>query len=173
MALDGAEDGFLDFRLLRHAGSNEVDPGVKSERSLLEMFVGFVKEPGVLNGEIDQSRERTKRHGMPTVAAERAGSNGSALPFLVACLRVFDGTAGFHVDRTGPRDGGIWLRGDEFTGGAIENVKETILGCVKKDFSRSLVDGEVGEDDGFGGIEIPRVTGSFLVMPDVFAGVRL
>src|SRR5207302_8953251 len=45
-----------------------------------------------------------------------------------------------------------------------------ILGSMKKNFARRLVDGEVGKDDGFGRIEIPGVAGSFLVVPDIFAG---
>src|ERR1700730_6483990 len=52
MALDGAEDGFLDFRLLRHACGHEVDPGVECQIALLGTLVRFVKEPRVLDGDV-------------------------------------------------------------------------------------------------------------------------
>ena len=92
---------------------------------------------------------------------------------LVAGLRIFDGAAGFHVNSAGPGDGGVGLRRDEFAGGAIEDVGETVLRCVKQNSPRRLVDREVSEDDGFGGIEIPRIAWSFLIVLDVLASVRL
>ena len=171
MAFNGAEDGFLDFRLLRHAASDEVNADVIADCFLLEMFVRFVKEPCLLNGQIDESCVRAEGHGMPAVASRGTGSNRSALPSFVTGLRIFDGTAGFQINTGSPGDGGVGFRGNEFAGGAIENVEKTILGRVKQNFARRLVDGEVGKDDGFGRIEIPGVAGSFLIMPDVFTGV--
>jgi len=53
----------------------------------------------------------------------------------------------------------------------VKDVEETVFGSVKKNFSRGVVDREVGKDDGLVGIVIPRVAGSLLIMPDVFAGV--
>src|SRR5712692_8839916 len=98
MAFGGAEYGSLDFRLLRQAGSHEVDADVKAERFLLEMGVGFVKESRVLNGQIDEFCERTERHGMPTVASGGTGSNGTAFPFLIASLGIFDGATSLWID---------------------------------------------------------------------------
>src|SRR4029077_20467307 len=104
-------NGFLNLGLLRHSAGYEVNSSVVSNRSLLEMFVGFVKEPSVLDGQIDEIREWTERHGMPRLAAERAGDYRSTLPFFIARLRIFDGAAGLQINAGRPGDGRIGLGG--------------------------------------------------------------
>jgi len=44
MAFSGAEDGSLDFRLLRQAGSRKVDADVKADCFRPEMFFRLVEE---------------------------------------------------------------------------------------------------------------------------------
>src|SRR5258708_24021736 len=171
MALDGAEDGLLDFRLLRHASCYEIDADIVSDGSLLEMCLGLIEEACVVGREIGESRERAERHGMRSVATRGTRGEWCALSFLVAGLGILDGTAGFQIDGAGPGDRSVGLCGKQFTGGAVEDVEETVFGSVKQSFSRGVVDREVGKDDGLGGIIIPGVAGSFLVMLDVFAAL--
>src|SRR6266851_4467947 len=109
MALDGAEDGFLDFRLLRHASCYEIDADIVSDGSLLEMCLGLIEEACVVGREIGESRERAERHGMPTVAPRGTRGEWCALSFLVAGLGILDGTAGFQIDGAGPGDRSVGL----------------------------------------------------------------
>src|SRR5207248_3777320 len=111
---------------------------------------------------------------MPAVLAQRTGSERSAgVAFFVARAGVLDGTAGLEVDSVGPRHDSIRDSRNQLAVGAVQDVKESILRRVKKHFFRNVVNHEVGENDLLGGVKVPHVGGSFLIMPDVHARVGL
>src|SRR5215472_16823207 len=108
------------------------------------------------------------------MSARRAGSERHAgVAFFVARADSLDGAPGLRVDSIGPGHGGIRLRGNQLAGGAVEDVEESVLRRVKENFSRDVPDDEVSENNLRGGIEVPDVPGSFLIMPDVHARVGL
>ena len=172
VSFDGGEDCFLDLRLLRHACGHEIDADIKSESALTGMLPGFVKEAAIRDRDIGQAGERAEGHRVPSVTAVRSGDERrTGLLIFVKGGGIEDGAACFQINGTGPGDGGVRLCGKQLAGGAVEDVEETVLGSVKQNFSRGVVDREVGKDDGLVGIVIPCVAGSLLIMPDVFAGV--
>src|SRR5438445_7772694 len=136
------------------------------------MLPGFVEEAAIRDRDVGQAGERAEGHGVPSVTAVRSrDERRSGLLIFVNSGGVDEGASCFQINGTGPRDGGVRLRGEQLAGGAVKDVEETVFGSVKKNFSRGVVDREVGKDDGLVGIVVPGVAGSLLIMPDIFAGI--
>src|SRR5580692_2208112 len=172
MSLDAGEDASLRIGLLWHASGHEVDCGIEREAGFLKVLLRLVKESGFLHGNVDQSRLRTVRDGVPTVAAQRSGSEwGSFTAVFVPRVGIFKRATCLRIDSGRPGDRGVGFCGNDITGGAIEYVEESVLRSLKKNLSPDPVDCDVGKDDWRGGIVVPCIAGNFLVVPNVFAGV--
>src|SRR5580704_19052911 len=121
MSFDAIEDRFLHIGLLRQAGGYEIDRCVVGKIFCGKMFFRFVVVAGFFHRNIDQSGLWTVRHGVPSVATERAWSERYALAsFFVSRADVFDRTACRRVDARPPTDVGIGFGGNELSRGAIE-----------------------------------------------------
>src|SRR5258708_10757366 len=138
------------------------------------MLPGLVEKAAIGDRDVGQAGERAEGHRVPSVTAVRSGGERrTGLLIFVNGSGVDEGASCFQINGTGPRDGGIGLRGKQLTSGAVEDVEETVFGSVKQNFSRGVVDREVGKNKGLSGIVIPGVAGRLLIMPDVFASVGL
>src|SRR5580658_1648793 len=173
MSLDAVENAFLHFRFLRHAAGHEVDCGIESQIPFLKMYFGLVEETGLLYRNVNQSRLRTVRHGVPAVAAQRSRSErGCLAAFFIARAYALERTARRGIDSGCPGDRGVRLGGNDFSRGAIEDVKVTVFRSLKENLSRCATDGDVGQNDRGSRIVVPGITRHFLVMPKVLTRFR-
>ena len=135
------------------------------------VFVVHQVERHVLRRQVHQASARVERHRHPVVRAIGAGDGVARLVAL----------AGFsHLDRTAalvvpgrPVDVDEVFRRDELAVGAVDDEKETVLRRVQNHLARPPGDLQVGEDHRLGRGVVPIIAGGFLVVPDVFARVRV
>ena len=131
----------------------------------------LLDERHALSRDVDQSGLGAERHGVPVVRAERTGD---AFPRLVlrARARRLDRPA-VGVIAFGPRHLDEVLRRKETAVSPVDDVEESILGRVQQHLAQLSVDDKVGKDDVLRRRVVPTVAGRLLVMPDIFAGVRV
>ena len=108
---------------------------------------------------------------MPVVRAVRRREHQRLLAD-VARLGIGDRAAA-GVDALGPGLVGVGIGREELPARAIEHVEEAVLRCLHDHLARRAADGEIGEDQVLRRGVVPGVAGRGLVVPDVFAGIRV
>src|SRR5690348_207845 len=167
---DRVENGFLDLGILRHPSGDDVETIVGRESLSLKSRFGLVREPRFIYGDICQSSQRTKRHGLPAMGSEWAGDNQLRRGARVSRSCRLDWPPGFHVDSSCPIHVSERLRGDQLTVRAIEHVEEAVLRSLHENLACFAADIQVGQDHVFIGVEVPLITRILLVVPDVLTG---
>src|SRR6266403_2396018 len=124
----------------------------------------------ILRGNVDQAGLRIERQRVPVVRT--VGSRDAVEWLVTSGLRDLDRPS-IGVITGGPVHIDKILCRDELAVGAIDDEKETVLRRMQNDFSRRVVDIDVGEDHRLGRGVIPAVAGCLLVVPDIFAGVGI
>ena len=109
---------------------------------------------------------------MPAMHAYRARPH-QLFAIFVTCARYFNRTAGLQIDALGPCHLAEFLGRQQFAVGAVDDVEETILGCVQQGLDGLAAELHVGQHDVHVGVVIPGLAGCGLVVPLVLAGVGI
>src|ERR1700739_2918489 len=137
------------------------------------MIGGFVGESGFQHGEVNESRPRIERGGLPAVCSARTGSNNRRfVAVLVLRSGPLDRAPSLHIDARGPHYLSKGFRRNELPRNAVQNVEETILRRMQQYPANLAINGKIRENDLFRRIVIPFVGRVFLIMPNVFTRVR-
>ncbi len=123
-------------------------------------------------GDIHESRQRAVGHRVPVVAAVGAGKYHLAAGDIPGARGLHRAT-GFRVDMRRPVHRDVGFGGDELAGLAVEDVEKAVLGRLHDDLAHLAIDCQVGEDHVLRRGVIPGIAGRGLVMPGVFARVRV
>ena len=138
----------------------------------MEILDAGVSEERVLRGDVDQPGLRIERHGLPVVAAERAGLHDGQLLF-VSRRRDFDGATRLLVYAFGPVHRHVGFGRKQLASGAIEHVEEAVLRRLHQHLALTAIDVEVGKNDVLRRREVPAFARRRLIVPDQLAAVGL
>ena len=172
IALEHRPHGFQRRLVIGQRIDGEIDAKIPATGTRDEGIVADISQRHFLRRNIGELRLRAIGHWLPVVRAV-AGWRRDKDSFFISCFRIFNRTAGFHIDARCPVHGHEILGRDQFPVAAIDDVEKPVLGCLHHYFFVTAADFERREDDRLRLREIPRFTGHALIMPLIFAGIGI
>ena len=123
---------------------------------------------------VNQTGIRVEAHGLPIMAAKRAGQNPLRfIAFREIARVIFHRTTGFHINMAGPVHRHIRIGAQQFTRLAVQHIEETVFRRLHDDFAHLPVNFQIGQHHVLHSRVVPCVTRRCLVVPFLATGIRV